>query len=139
MEPCFGLQLVRGGFSAIERFVVFQAVDVHGRHAVFFRSHAERSLEEMLDRARVEIPGACEPDFVEATLAGRAFVDENGDGFAGPDEAGLAGAMVALSAGVDARTDAMGHYHITCLAPGRHAIKLDPPPTHPACSLGRCL
>ncbi|KAL6785933.1 hypothetical protein ACKKBG_A00745 [Auxenochlorella protothecoides x Auxenochlorella symbiontica] len=54
MEPCFGLQLVRGGFSAVERFVVFQAVDVHGRHAVFFRSHAERSLEEMLDRARVE-------------------------------------------------------------------------------------
>ncbi|RMZ52123.1 hypothetical protein APUTEX25_001513 [Auxenochlorella protothecoides] len=87
----------------------------------------------------LQIPGACEPDFVEATLAGRAFVDENGDGFAGPDEAGLAGAMVALSAGVDARTDAMGHYHITCLAPGRHAIKLDPPPTHPACSLGRCL
>ncbi len=102
------------------------------------------TLEAARGSARVapsvlQIPGACEPDFVEATLAGRAFVDENGDGFAGPDEAGLAGAMVALSAGVDARTDAMGHYHITCLAPGRHAIKLDPPPTHPACSLGRCL
>ncbi|KAL6785378.1 hypothetical protein ACKKBF_B00015 [Auxenochlorella protothecoides x Auxenochlorella symbiontica] len=102
------------------------------------------TLEAARGSARVapsvlQIPGACEPDFVEATLAGRAFVDENGDGFAVPDEAGLAGAMVALSAGVDARTDAMGHYHITCLAPGRHAIKLDPPPTHPACSLGRCL
>lgn len=57
MDPYFGLDPVRGGDADVERFVVFEAVDMHGRHAVVFRSHADRGVEEMLDRARTEVSG----------------------------------------------------------------------------------
>jgi hypothetical protein len=73
-----------------------------------------------------EITIAVDPEFTEATLVGKVFHDKNGDGRQQPDELGIAKAIVAVSSGVYAVTDAHGRYHIARLEAGRHAVKLDP-------------
>lgn len=68
----------------------------------------------------------------EATLLGRVFVDDDGDGIPGPGEPGVPGVLVLLEDGRGAITDVTGRYSVEDVRPGLHSIRLDPdtlPPT----------
>lgn len=58
-------------------------------------------------------------------LAGRLFIDENGDGIDQPNEAGLAGITVYLD-GIDpVITDSNGRFYFRRVSPGKHYIYTD--------------
>jgi uncharacterized repeat protein (TIGR01451 family) len=72
-------------------------------------------------RVRVEI----DPVFGLGTIVGRVFEDTDGDGRQGRDEAGIAGARVALDEGTFAVTDVNGLYHFPAVMPGQRLVKVD--------------
>jgi uncharacterized repeat protein (TIGR01451 family) len=62
----------------------------------------------------------------EAVLVGRVFIDDDGDGQAGPGEPGVPGAMILMEDGRGARTDITGRWHIDGVRPGLHVVRVDP-------------
>lgn len=79
----------------------------------------------VIAQAAVQVRIQCDPEFDEATVVGKVFDDINGDGVQDEGERGLAGVMVAVSAGMYARTDRHGRYHLNKLQPGRTAVKVN--------------
>jgi uncharacterized repeat protein (TIGR01451 family) len=69
------------------------------------------------------VPG---PFKQEATLVGRVFVDDDGDGRPGPDESGVPGVLVVLEDGRGAVTDVTGRWHVEGVRPGLHVARIDP-------------
>lgn len=68
------------------------------------------------------VPG---PFHREAVLAGRVFVDDNGNGLSDPGEAGVPGVFVAMEDGRGAVTDVTGRWHVEGVRPGLHVVRLD--------------
>jgi len=66
------------------------------------------------------------PFAVEGVLAGRVFVDGDGDGLAGAQEPGVPGVLVFLEDGRGAVTDIHGRWHVEGVRPGVHAVRIDP-------------
>ncbi|MBN9516950.1 hypothetical protein J0H58_00295, partial [bacterium] len=73
-------------------------------------------------------------DVTTGPIAGRAWLDEDGDGYADEAEAAAAGVVVTLTGGsvgpdgVQALTDAEGRYAFTDLAAGPYTVRFDPLP-----------
>ncbi len=61
----------------------------------------------------------------EATLVGRVFVDDDGDGISDAGEPGVPGILVALEDGRGAVTDVTGRWHLEGVRPGLHVARLD--------------
>ena len=61
----------------------------------------------------------------EAVLAGRVFVDDDGDGISDAGEPGVPGVLVALEDGRGAVTDVTGRWHLEGVRPGLHVARLD--------------
>ncbi|HEV7364632.1 MAG TPA: SdrD B-like domain-containing protein [Gemmatimonadales bacterium] len=59
------------------------------------------------------------------TAIGKVWVDTEGDGAQGPEDAGLAGIEVWTEDGEVATTDATGKFSFTNLRPGRHTFRID--------------
>ncbi|MEM9488784.1 MAG: hypothetical protein AAGC55_06545, partial [Myxococcota bacterium] len=74
--------------------------------------------------ARVRIAG--DADFDAATILGRVYCDDDGDGRRDDDEFGVMGARVYIDTGSYAVTDSDGLYHFVAVAPGGRLVKLDP-------------
>lgn len=89
-------------------------------------AYRDATLSTVIASSDVTVQLGCDPELSFATVFGRVFVDRNANGRSDADEPGLANVMVALSAGVYARTDALGRYHMARLQPGRQAIKVNP-------------
>ncbi|MGE5623830.1 MAG: carboxypeptidase regulatory-like domain-containing protein, partial [Methanocella sp.] len=64
--------------------------------------------------------------FQTATLLGRVFQDDDGDGFPGAVEGGLAGVRVVVDDGTVLTTDANGRFHLSGLTSASRALKVDP-------------
>jgi uncharacterized repeat protein (TIGR01451 family) len=64
-----------------------------------------------------------DPEFDLATLIGDVFRDDNGNGVRDRGERGVEGATVVMDDGLQAVTDAEGHYHLAAIRPGERAIK----------------
>ncbi len=62
----------------------------------------------------------------EAVIAGKVFVDADGDGVQSDLEPGVPGVRIFLEDGTQVLTDVAGKYHIEGLKPGLHVLKLDP-------------
>jgi uncharacterized repeat protein (TIGR01451 family) len=62
----------------------------------------------------------------EATIVGRVFVDDDGDGRPGAGEPGVPGVLVVLEDGRGAVTDVAGRWHLEGVRPGLHVARLDP-------------
>ncbi len=69
------------------------------------------------------VPG---PFRQEAILAGRVFLDDDGDGLPGPEEPGVPGVLVMLQDGRGAITDITGRWHLEGVRPGLHVLRADP-------------
>ena len=82
------------------------------------------------DTARVAI--VADPTFDEATVIGKVFDDQDGDGWQDDDEKGIPGVRLATVEGLVAQTDAFGRYHFAALDGGfmergrNFIVKLDP-------------
>jgi uncharacterized repeat protein (TIGR01451 family) len=105
------------------------------------RAHAEAVTEGAVPLASPEasaavrvIPG---PFRQEATVVGRVFVDDDGDGVPDPGEPGVPGALVVFEDGRGATTDVTGRWHLEAVRPGLHVVRVAPgslpPPLAPAC------
>ncbi|MBI5507378.1 MAG: hypothetical protein HY903_01375 [Deltaproteobacteria bacterium] len=81
--------------------------------------------DEIVAAERKKLVIAADPELTEATLVGKVFDDQNGDGEQQEGELGIPKVMVALAAGVYAITDDDGLYHIVRLQPGRHVVKIN--------------
>ena len=75
------------------------------------------------DQAAVSV--AVDPLFDLGTIIGKVFEDKDRDGRQGPDEPGVAGAMVALDDGTYALTDEYGRYHFPAVTPGQRMLKIN--------------
>jgi uncharacterized repeat protein (TIGR01451 family) len=69
------------------------------------------------------IPG---PFRQEASVVGRVFVDDDGDGRPGAGEPGVPGVLVVFEDGRGAVTDVAGRWHLEGVRPGLHVARLDP-------------
>ena len=69
------------------------------------------------------VPG---PFRQEATVVGRVFVDDDGDGRPGAGEPGVPGVLVVFEDGRGAVTDVAGRWHLEGVRPGLHVARLDP-------------
>jgi len=61
----------------------------------------------------------------ESVLAGRVFVDDDGDGRPGATEPGVPGVRLLLEDGTFVVTDVMGKYHLEGIRRGLHVLRLD--------------
>lgn len=60
-----------------------------------------------------------------ALILGRAFCDDNGNGWLDPGEEGLPGARIYLDNGRYVDTDPAGRYSLIDILPGLHLVKID--------------
>jgi len=75
--------------------------------------------------AEARVAVVTEPVFSTGTVLGRVFEDGDRDGLQGHDEAGVAGARIALDDGTVAVTDREGLYHLAGVSPGHRLVKID--------------
>jgi len=84
-------------------------------------SGAIRSNEAL---ARVAVSGGVFGS--DACIAGKVFVDSDGDGLQSPGESGVAGARLWTETGLRIRADSQGRYAFCGVLPGSHVLRLDP-------------
>lgn len=123
------LDLPASGREAMTLPVVAKALAGGGRVRARVQAYYAADLaadSAPIAEAEVQIQVAGMPEMSEPTLFGRVFVDENDNGTPDDGESGVAGAVVALAAGIYAVTDDLGRYHINRIDAGRHVVKLDP-------------
>ena len=77
------------------------------------------------NRDEAAISVVVDPLFDLGTIIGKVFEDKDRDGRQGPDEPGVAGAMVALDDGTYAVTDEHGRYHFPAVTPGQRMLKIN--------------
>ncbi len=75
--------------------------------------------------ARAEVEVRADLAFDLGTIIGKVYFDRNGDGVQGPDDPGMAAAMVALDDGTYSLTDEFGRYHFPAVQPGQRLVKLN--------------
>lgn len=77
------------------------------------------------NQAEEKVKVTFDPIFDLGTILGKVFFDENRNAWQDLNEAGIAGAMVALDDGTYAITDDNGLYHFPGVAPGERLIKIN--------------
>ena len=75
--------------------------------------------------ARADVDVRLDPLFDLGTIIGKVYEDKDGDGWQDRDEAGVAGAMVALDNGTYILTDRHGRYHFPAVKPGERLLKIN--------------
>lgn len=75
------------------------------------------------DEATVKV--TLDPLFELGTVIGKVYEDLNEDGWQGPDEPGVAGAVVALDNGTYSIADDHGRYHFKAVEPGQRMLKVN--------------
>ncbi|MDX8407492.1 MAG: OmpA family protein, partial [Mariprofundaceae bacterium] len=61
----------------------------------------------------------------KSTLAGRVFVDDNGDGFNDKNEPGVAGIRIFMEDGRSVTSDKNGMFHFEGITPRTHIVQMD--------------
>ncbi|MHC4511439.1 MAG: OmpA family protein, partial [Planctomycetota bacterium] len=77
------------------------------------------------NQAEARVTVAPDPIFDLGTIIGKVFEDRDGDEYQGPDEPGVAEAMVVLDDGTYALTDEHGRYHFPAVEEGQRLVKIN--------------
>lgn len=116
------------------RWADFNSGDVSGNVLIIAASVEDKTPDDEFKIEKLKVCTAvnCEPEQPKASIGDRVWLDSNGDGLQGSDEAGVAGVTVKLLNKTGGEigsttTDSNGYYLFSNLTPDDYAIKVVKP------------